>query len=270
MEISDAEILEKNRIYDNAADAVWKITVYEPVHDGWEFTNMGGREVLDFIGQYARLNSATKAVEFCSGLGATCRYLALNFGCHVTGIELNGHQIAHARANLARCDPQISARISFEQSNILDWQPSELYDLAYTIDSLTLVKDSGKVLDKAREVLKPAGRIVLAEMTAGPQITDKHRRFAWEVDGMINLPTPEQYADQLKSAGFTSIEVADITDLAEDCFNKIYEASEREKQALIDAAGEKGQQSWTQIADLYRQCFRERRFCYSRISARRG
>ena len=94
--VSDAELLEKNRIYDTAADDIWRRVVYDPVHDGWEFTNMGGRHVLDYVGRLAQASPGRRVVELCSGLGDTCRYLARVFDCEVTGIELNPRQIARA------------------------------------------------------------------------------------------------------------------------------------------------------------------------------
>ena len=269
MDVSDAELLEKNHIYDKAADAIWDMTVYEPVHDGWNFTNMGGRAVLDFIGQAAELNSNKEAVEFCSGLGDTCRYLASKFDCHVTGIEMNSNQIEQARAKAAQVGPALSGRMSFVQSNILDWKPEKPFDLVYSLDSLVLIKEIEKVLGKARDILKPSGMIALAEMTAGPSITDKHRQFAWEVDGMVSLLSPEEFAMMLDELGFTSIEMEDMTDLAEDCFNKIHAACRERKDAIISAAGEGPHQSWMQLSDIYRRFFRERRFCYTRLIASR-
>ena len=42
------EVLQKNReIYSETSSPVWYLAVYGPAHDGWEFINLGGRQVLD-------------------------------------------------------------------------------------------------------------------------------------------------------------------------------------------------------------------------------
>jgi sarcosine/dimethylglycine N-methyltransferase len=64
--VGEEEILLKNQIYNHAADPLWRLAVYEPVHDGWEFTNMGGRQVLDFIGMQAGLDSGKEVLESCT------------------------------------------------------------------------------------------------------------------------------------------------------------------------------------------------------------
>lgn len=134
VEVSDAELLEKNRIYDEAASSVWRTICYEPVHGGLEFTNMGGRAILDYVGMFAYDSESNRVLELCSGLGETCCYLAEMFGCQVTGIELNRHQIAHALAKAAS-DPRIAPKVNFVEADIRHWTPEELFDVAFTLDS---------------------------------------------------------------------------------------------------------------------------------------
>src|SRR5215204_6664186 len=91
------EFIRKNKIYDHMAELVWRLVVYEPVHGGWEFVNIGGRNILNFIGQMAKDRGVRQGVEFCCGSGATCRYLAQNYDLQLTGIDINEKQIEFAR-----------------------------------------------------------------------------------------------------------------------------------------------------------------------------
>lgn len=267
-QVSDAELLGKNRIYDTASDVVWRRVVYEPVHGGWEFTNMGGRHILDYVGRQAESSSGGSVVELCSGLGDTCRYLASKFNCHVTGVEMNPRQLEQAREKLAR-DPAVLDKIDFVESDIRFWQPARLFDVAFTLDSLMLVNKVKEVLHRVRSALKPEGSIVLAEMTAGPKITDELREFVWQLDGMITVLTPAEYQELLKETGFSDIEIKDVSELAEDSFARMSAALREQKNELLEQIDAGEYESWERLTDFYLKCFREGEFTYSRITARR-
>jgi len=261
------EILQKNKIYDQADSAVWQLAVYAPVHDGWEFTNMGGTHVLDFVGEYARLDQSKRVLEFCCGLGDTCRYLAKKFGCRVTGVDMNVHQVNRAQAKLARREPALANRIDFIHSDVLRLSLERRYDAAYLIDSLMLIDNTLAVFKKLREMLKPNGRLVLAEMVAGPNITSEATEYAREEDGIVSLPTPAGYESTLAAAGFQVTHVEDITGLAENCFEKIRHATLEQETAITAAAGSKVHQNWVELSCNYWRYFHERQFAYCLIAA---
>lgn len=269
MMASHTEVMEKNRAYDRADSPVWRLAVYDAVHDGWEFTNMGGALALDFIGARAGLNGGKQVLEFCSGLGAACRYMASKFGCRVTGIELNANQVTQAQAKAAELNTRIASLISFECCDALDWLPTRRYDLVYMIDSLMLVENMKRMLGKCFEALRPGGMLGLVEMIAGPNIDPPLRNLIWEIDGIINLPTIDEYEALLQAAGFRDLRFEAITETAQRCFDKIGWAVAEHRQTIIEAEGEGTYRGWSQIADLYSRSFKSGKLGYVRITATR-
>lgn len=267
-QVSDAELLEKNRIYDTASDDIWRRVVYDPVHDGWEFTNMGGSHVLDCVGRLAETSPGRRVVELCSGLGDTCRYLARKFDCHVTGVELNQRQIERAREKVAE-DAAVAGRIDFVESDVRSWEPAQPFDVAFSLDSLMLVKDVEGLLPKVHSALRPGGAVALAEMTAGPKVTDELLKFVWELDGMITVPTPDEYVAMLEGAGFSDVVVCDLTGLAADCFARMSGALREQQDALLKTVGAAEHEGWIKLTDFYYRCFLDGRFTYSLVTARR-
>lgn len=267
-QVSDAELLEKNRIYDTAADDIWRRVVYDPVHGGWEFTNMGGRRVLDYVGRLAQASPGRRVVELCSGLGDTCRYLARGFDCHVTGVELNPRQLARAREK-AGGDAAAAGKIEFVESDIRSWEPARPFDVAFSLDSLMLVNDVKGVLPRVRAALEPGGAVALAEMTAGPKATEELLERVWELDGMITIPEPRGYVEMLEEAGFSDVAVSDLTGLAADCFRRMSGALREQKGALLETVGAAEHEGWSQLTDFYHGCFLDGRFTYSLVTARR-
>src|SRR3712207_5917975 len=125
----------------------------------------------------------------------------------------------------------------FINSNILTWSPEREYDVVMTLDSLMLIDDLTGVLRKAREALGPRGWLFLAEMTAGAKMTEELARLVWDIDGIINLPTPDEYAQLLSEAGFVEIRAADLTELAVSCFGRIRTAVETHREEIINSEG---------------------------------
>jgi cyclopropane fatty-acyl-phospholipid synthase-like methyltransferase len=267
-EVSDAELLEKNRIYDEAANSLWRAVVYEPVHGGWEFTNMGGRAVLDYVGQFAEASAGKRVLELCSGLGDTCCYLAEKFDCHVTGIELNQHQIAHALQKIAR-DPRLAEKVEFIEADIRHWNFDQLFDVAFTLDSLMLVNSVDEILRKVHSALKPGGVVVLTEMTAGPNVTDELLNLIWRIDGMITVPPPHEYQKMLTASGFSDVDITDVTFHAENCFKLMAGAVHAQREKLLETIDATEIGNWEKLIELYLDCFRNQQFSYSRITARR-
>ena len=215
------EIRRKNReLYDEADDPVWRLTVYGPVHGGRAFSNMGGSRLLDLVAAAANLGPGRSALELCSGLGDTCLYLAERFGCRVTGVEMNTGQVAGAEARRAAAAPEVAARVEHRLADVLEWQPEQTWDAVFALDSLALVEDLPAVLAKAGDCLAPGGKLCFGEIAAGPGLSDELRRFAWETDGMVNLPTASAYRSLVEAAGFERVVLADVTAFALDCFRK--------------------------------------------------
>jgi cyclopropane fatty-acyl-phospholipid synthase-like methyltransferase len=264
----ESDILTKNRgNYDWAANESWRLAVYDPVHEGWHFTNIGGRYVLDYIGRLTNLDGGMELLELGCGMADTCRYLVEHYSCRVTGVEMNQRQIETARARLAKAPPGVGERLRLIHADLRVWQPDRLYDLVYAIDSLMLIPDLGKMLDKGRSALRPGGTLVIADVIAGPGCTDRLRQQVWDLDGIITLETSEQYRTLLVQFGFADIRIKDLTELGIRCFTTIACAARRLAAHTNEPSARTSWEKWLEVALFYERCFRERQLLYSRISA---
>ncbi|HVE82766.1 MAG TPA: methyltransferase domain-containing protein [Myxococcales bacterium] len=266
--MTDPELLEANRReYDRGVDPLMVLAVFEPVHQGWWLTNIGGLPVLDFI--LERLPPRAQVLELCSGLGDGCRYLASRGDCSVTGVELNAAQVQAARARLSAGPEDLARRIHLVEGDVLTWTPPRPFDAAFAIDALMMIRELEAAVAAAWRALRPGGLFACAEIMAGPAITDEDRRYVWEEGAIVNLPTLSGYAGLLERAGFTDVEVRDASDHALAFFRRVGAAVEERKAPLLEAGGEEGYRTWVELAERYGALFEARHLAYGLCTSTR-
>lgn len=253
--------VEKNReIYDNSDDELWQRIVYQPVHAGWHFANIGGRPVLDFVGAYTRLGPESAVVDLCCGSGAVAHYLTQTFGCSVTGLDVNGSQIDRARHSVGS-----DHRLRFEQVDVGAWRPSRRYDLVVTLDSLTLIPDLPRLFMNCLAALRRGGSLAVAEVVAGPRLSKEMRDFALVEDGAINLVTADELGTVIADAGFDQVDVVSLNDQAIDAFTRIYRSAR--DGAHWDRTLWPRVEEWRLLSERYLAAFMSGELGYARITA---
>ena len=250
--------------YGRATSAIWQLAVYDVLHGGRRFANIAGRDLLDFAGEATPLSDASHVLELCCGVGDTCRYIEERFRCRVTGVEWNRRQIELARAAAP------ASRVQFIEADIRSFDTALRFDLVLALDSLSLVPSLELVLRNAGRLLVSGGALVVSDILAGPNLTAALRAFTWELDAVVNLPTPDDYGRSLAAAGLRSFELADLTDRAEAAFTAIGDALQRHEERLVGECGAADVEEWRSAAWRYADAFARRELLYARIMARRA
>jgi SAM-dependent methyltransferase len=262
---SERERVDKlKEIYDNSDDALWQRLVYEPLHAGWHLANIGGRGILDFAVRFGHIETQSHVLDMCCGSGDACLYVARNFGCSVTGVDANESQIARARRRLE--DRRQGLSIYFVTADVRTWKPERAYDLVYSLDSFGLIPDLSSVLRTSLSALRTGGSLVLADVVAGPNITADLRRFMLAVDGIVSLPTVDEYVPLLSQAGFQKPDVLDLTDLAERSFEIIHRTAMSLNGTAFPHLPGARLVEWRELSARYRNAFASRELRYIQIN----
>lgn len=252
---------DKNReIYDHADDAIWQRAVYQPVHDGWHFANIGGRRFLDLIAADARLGAESHVLDLCCGSGAAACYLGEHFGNAVTGLDINASQIERARERA-----QGLRQLRFLQADACAWFPDRQYDLVFALDSLTLIADLPALFGTCRAALRPGGRLEVAEVVAGPGLSEEMRAFALAEDGAVTLVTADHLGEVIEATGLRDVEIVSLADEAVRAFTLIYQ-SVRQSDDWHDVPAEKIR-DWKILSERYLAAFVSGELGYVRIAA---
>lgn len=257
------------RVWDRADDPRFRLTIYEPLREGKKVGSVGGLAFLDYVGAYAGLGPEHSVLEFGSGMGDACEYIASHFGSRVTGVEIGTQQIERARE---RHGDSRSRGYDFVQADFLNWDPPERYDAVYFLEMLPIIEDCRTLLEKIHSWLRPGGALAMSDIVAGPGgLTDEDREFLWVEDGVVHsLPSLEDRLAMIRDVGFEDLEVTDITHAGITQNERILEESYRHKAEIVEGVGIDSWLNWVECAEVYGRYFVERKLVCLRIGARRA
>jgi SAM-dependent methyltransferase len=254
-----AALLRQNReLYDDTFGRVWKEAIFDGLHQGREFINLGGAPLLRAIAGRLRLTSASRVLELCSGPGAVAVHLASLYQCSVTGIDINPKQVAHARAISRRLAGRTS-RLTFINADACAWRSRSRYDAVVSVDGFMLLPSPAAALQVAYDSLLDGGRVCVATLAAGRRLDESTRRFAAELDGMVNLRSQREYERLMRAAGLSGVRVVDLTPMAVRASVKMLRCLER-----VDAGD-----GWIRVSQRYLDAFLDDRLRYLLVSGSR-
>jgi glycine/sarcosine/dimethylglycine N-methyltransferase len=260
-------VREKQRqVWDVSDDPRWRLTIYEPLWGGKIYANNGGPALLDYMGAYVGLGSKHSVLELGSGMGDACEYVASHFGCRVTGVEMSTQQIERARE---RHPDRRSRGFDFVEADMLQWEPSERYDVVYFGDMLGVAQDRRALLERVHRWLRPDGALTMTDIVAGADLSDEDRAFIWEADG-FDVPFQADSFAKIRDAGFRELDVTDLTPTVVTMQETILQASYRHKTYLVDVVGVDSWLAWVETARHYGRLFAERKLVSLRVGTHRA
>jgi tocopherol O-methyltransferase len=161
----------------------------------------------------AHIQPGERVLDAGCGVGGSSLWLHRVHGAEVVGISLSDHQVEKARRFAA--DRGASRHVTFEVRDYLDTQlPDESFDVVWGLESICYAPDKADFIREARRVLKPGGRIVVADGFAADRASRLGRAAVerWVEKWVVpNLATPAYFRSSLRGAGFEDIEFDDIT-----------------------------------------------------------
>lgn len=170
----------------------------------------------------------------CGTGGPACRVAQVT-GATVTGVTLSGGQVTRATELAAK--EGIHERTWFAQADATALPfPAAHFDAALALEVLVHVPDKAAALAAARRVLRPKGRLVLAELTLARPMSAEQERI-WSAMPMSTPPAAGEYLDQVRAAGFALDEVLDATPHIRRSFQVTREAVARGRERLAGTYG---------------------------------
>jgi SAM-dependent methyltransferase len=156
----------------------------------------------------AELKPGERVLDLGSGAGLDVLLSARRVGPagHAYGVDMTDEMLTLARANQAKAEVPNATFLkgTIEQVPL----PDASVDVVISNCVINLAADKRAVLREAHRVLRPGGRLAVADMVALSELPDSVKRsldqWAGCIAGTISI---DEYVDALRDAGFASTEI---------------------------------------------------------------
>lgn len=165
------------------------------------------------LANLAAIRPGEQVLDAGCGLGGSCFWLAEHRQAQVTGISIVKGQIADCRRFLAKNNFSL---VDFEVADYCHTPfPDASFDVVWACESLCHATQKADFYREAYRVLRPGGRLVLAEYLRksrphtprGEQLLEEWLR-PWAIP---DLDTAEEHRAHAQAAGFTHLVITDAT-----------------------------------------------------------
>lgn len=172
-----------------------------------------GRIATSQLAELARVTSEDRVLDAGTGIGGTARFLASQYGCQVTAVDLTGEYCATARWLNGLVG--LAGKISVSQADVTRLPFGDgAFDVAFSQHVQMNVADKARLYAQARRVLSPGGRLASWDITAGPP-GELGFPLPWaDRPDRSHLAAPAALRAAIESAGFAVEQWNDRTDLA--------------------------------------------------------
>lgn len=208
------------RTYDTFAEAGTTNALGGNIHVGYWADGAGSGipvdeatdRLTDLVADRLAPEHGTHLLDVGCGNGVPALRIAASRGVRVTGVTVSAQQVREASAR-AR-DHRVGGRTAFLLADAVDLPFEDAsFDGAWAIESLLHIGDRTAALAELHRVVRPGGRLVVADLCLRRPFTGVDREL---LDGMLgmyeiaSISTSEEHRTHLARSGWRLGELADI------------------------------------------------------------
>ncbi|MEP3276078.1 MAG: methyltransferase domain-containing protein [Stappiaceae bacterium] len=235
--INEQQILDKLR-----QDGFDPNDISEDILQNYDQDHYGGTEANDALAALAAINSSCHVLDVCSGVGGPSRYLAHNYGCQVTGIDLTESRIATATRLTALAG--LEHLVTYKCANALDLPlPDGSIDVVISQEAFCHIPDKNRLISECTRVLKPGGRIAFSDILTTDTTRSTTRRQLQQQLTFTDLVSQQTYRQLLEQNG-CKVEFHDLAKEWRSILADRLAMYRSLKQQTVDRYGEAHFQKW--------------------------
>jgi tocopherol O-methyltransferase len=198
---------DKERIRDhyNRVSPYYHSLWGEHLHHGYwiegnETKEQAQIQLIEHLAQAAKIPRGSRILDVGCGFGGSTIYLAKHYNAHATGITISPVQVEMANEAAAR--EGVSADFLLMDAEAMQFD--ELFDVIWSIESISHYEDVAKFFASATKLLKPGGTMAVLDWFKKEILPPREHKKALlplEKGMLVELHTIAEYETVLRANG---------------------------------------------------------------------
>ncbi len=241
---NSSNAIEKAEEYYNSTDAdefYFKIWGGEHIHVGiYNYNNepikVASQRIVPKMAAELNLDVFKKVLDLGSGYGGSARYLAKNFGCHVTCLNLSERQNErNEQFNIERGLDQLIDVVdgSFEEIPF----PDNSFNVVWSQDAMVHSANRDQVVAEAYRVLKPGGHFIFTDLMQSEDVPKGVLGPVLDRIHLDSLGSFKFYWAEARKIGFELISIHNMSQHLVTHYDRVRQETEKQYEDITDLCG---------------------------------
>jgi cyclopropane fatty-acyl-phospholipid synthase-like methyltransferase len=196
-----------------------------------------------------------RVLDIGCGIGNPALRLVQARDVHVVGITVSHVQVTQAQERAAAAG--LADRTAFQYADAMDMPfPDGSFDAAWALESMLHMPDRGRVLAETARVLRPGGRLAIADIVERGPVSPEGRVVLDHICATYkvhSLGTMDEYRALLIEHGFVDVEIRDISDNVARTGAVLADVVETVRDKLVQQAGDGGEEQVDELIAFMRR-----------------
>ena len=192
--------------YDGPADQIYCTIWGDNIHLGIPCSDScphpeAMEHTNETMAKAVNLSEQSRVLDLGCGYGSTARYLAANYGCHVTGTNISEKELELARERPG--EAHLEHLLTFEYGDFHEIEyPDDSFHLVWSQESFLHGADKTRILAECRRVLIPTGTLAFTDILVRRGTPEADRLRIYDRVKSPDMWDLEDYQEALLSLDF--------------------------------------------------------------------